>query len=114
MKSKRLRRASIRQERKLAEVVGGRTQPGSGAFPGHKGDVRLRNKFRIEAKFTTKKSYTLKLEDLLKIVGECTGSERPVFVVEFKDENGLYSGSSWVVIPQRDWEKLIAQANDDQ
>ena len=114
MTAKRIRRISRIQEQKLAKIVGGRVQPGSGAVPGYKGDVRLRGRFRIEAKFTTKKSYTLKLQDLLKIQSECNSSERPVFVVEFKEEESLRSVCSWVIIPQRDWEKLIAKTTEDQ
>lgn len=38
-------------------------QPGSGAFPLYKEDIET-DEFLIQVKHTTKKSYTVKLEDL--------------------------------------------------
>jgi hypothetical protein len=110
-----LKRASVRQEKRLAESVGGRTQPGSGSRTGHKSDVRLFDRLRIEAKLTTKDSYRLALKDLSKIRGECTGRERPVFVVEFKDPQTLMTRDAWALIPLKDWERLQAldEKNDD-
>lgn len=106
MKRKRIKRASAAQELEIANgLEGGRRQPASGALLGHKGDVRVRDKFRIEAKFTTSKSYNVKRADLLKIRSECDGFERPVFVVDFKDQN-FRTEDRWVLIPYQDWEKL--------
>ena len=56
-------------------------------------------KWRIEAKFTTKRKYSLRLDDLLKIESECSGLEKPVFVVEFKNANNLSQGFKFAVVP---------------
>jgi Holliday junction resolvase len=50
-------------ERKLAKKLGGRVQPGSGALPFAKEDVKTAD-YLIQCKSTTKNSYTIKLDDL--------------------------------------------------
>lgn len=77
------KRLSVKQEVDLAEELGWRTQPGSGNQRGAKGDVRGKNIGRLEAKFTSADSFSLKYDELEKIEGECTGFERPVFVIDF-------------------------------
>lgn len=57
------------------------------------------DKWRIEAKFTTKRKYPLRLDDLLKIEEECSGLEKPVFVVEFKNASNLSQGFKFAVVP---------------
>lgn len=77
------KRFSREQEVDIATELDWRTQPGSGNQRGAKGDVRGRNIGRVEAKFTQAESFSLKLEELEKIAGECTGFEKPVFVIDF-------------------------------
>lgn len=77
------KRLSQRQEVDIAEELGWRTQPGSGNQRGAKGDVRGKNIGRVEAKFTQAASFALKYDELQKIAGECTGFEKPVFVIDF-------------------------------
>jgi len=77
------KRRSQKQEVELAEELNWRTQPGSGNQRGAKGDVRGKNIGRLEAKFTQADSFSLKLAELEKIEGECTGFEKPVFVIDF-------------------------------
>lgn len=84
--SKQQRRISRRQERHLAEDLGGRVQPASGALPGAKGDVRAMGVVRAEAKYTSKDSYSLKLQDLEKIIDEA-GLERAVMQLCFMDRS---------------------------
>ena len=52
-----------RYERKLAKKLGVKPQPASGALPLYKEDIET-DEFLIQVKHTTKKSYTVKLEDL--------------------------------------------------
>jgi len=68
-------------EKRLAKKVGGRVQPGSGAFSGFKEDV-LTSDTLIQLKKTTKSQYTLKLSDLetLRVNAVKIGKE-PVFVI---------------------------------
>jgi len=75
----KIRKKSIKQENQVAKEVGGRRQPMSGAGY-HKGDVKSKLRL-IETKFTGKKSYALKKEDLEKIFYEsvCEESEIPCF-----------------------------------
>lgn len=77
------KRLSLQQEVDIADELGWRTQPGSGNQRGAKGDIRGKNIGRVEAKFTQADSFSLKLEELEKIAGECTGFEKPVFVIDF-------------------------------
>lgn len=77
------KRASYKQEVSLAGELGGRVQPGSGNQKHAKGDLRKDGIFRLEAKLTHSDSFSLKLDELLKIQSECDGQERPVFVVDF-------------------------------
>ena len=73
------------QERRIAEDIGGREQPASGASWSAKGDARKTGDLRVEAKFTEKDHYTLKLADLLKIRDEALrgSAEHWAFQVEF-------------------------------
>jgi hypothetical protein len=111
LKPKKIRRASIKQEREIMKGLGGRVQPGSGSKGGYKGDGRVYDQLRVEAKYTTAKSYRLNHSDLTKIRGECEGRERPALVLDFKEKGTLKTHDRWVVIPYADWEKYAA-AND--
>lgn len=80
------KRRSKEQEQDIAEELGAHVQPNSGATTGYKGDVRKKGVFRLEAKFTHAESYSVHLEDLHKIAGECTGFEKPVIVIDFLEQ----------------------------
>lgn len=111
---KRLRKASMQQEEKSAEALGGRRVSGSGARPGHKGDGRVPGRFRIENKFTTAASIRVKLSELRKIRAECEGLEVPVFDVQFKEKVTLRTIDNWVLVPRDHWETLAnAQVAND-
>lgn len=73
------------QEQRIAEDIGGRIQAGSGSSWRAKSDVRDFGKLRIEAKFTSKSSYILKLHDILKIRSEALrgGLELWAMQIEF-------------------------------
>lgn len=82
-------------------------QVGSGNQDFAKGDVRVKGKFRVEAKFTRNKSYSLTREVLDKINGECHGMEKPVLQLDFLNPHTLREEGSYVVIPYEDWKELI-------
>jgi hypothetical protein len=82
--SKRQKKISAKQEKRLARDLGGKTQPASGAMPNAKSDVRAVGSVRAEAKYTAKSSFSLKLADLEKIVGEA-GLEMAVLQLCFVD-----------------------------
>lgn len=108
LSAKAIRRRSQRQERELAEATGARQQKASGSLPWAKGDVRLRGSFLAECKFTRAKSYSMKLQDLNKIRGECSSDEVPVLDVTFTDNNGRRD-DRWVAMPYEVWLKLFNQ-----
>lgn len=110
---KKIRRASNKQERKIAEDIGGRTQLASGALPFAKGDVRKRGVARVEAKFTYAASYVLKEDTILKIMNEASTSEIPTLVVEFKDKRTNKTQTAVAIIPYEAWKKKINESSDD-
>ena len=83
---KRRRKLSNKQEQKATKELGLKMSPASGATMFGGGDGRLAGKIRLECKFTEADSYTLKLEDLLKLRKQAIkgGLERPIFQIEFK------------------------------
>lgn len=111
MSPKKNRRRSMRQERELAADSGARVQPGSGALPGAKGDVRSRGKFRAECKFTKAKSFRVTRAILDKISSECSYGETPVLDIAFLNRVGQ-TEDRWVAIPYEDWlAKINAPSN---
>ena len=111
---KTIKRLSKKQERRIAEGVGGKAQTGSGSRPGYKGDGRVAGRFRIENKLTFKDSYRVTLADLHKIRSECDGFETPVFEVEFLSKDTHMLKEAWVLVPQKEWEKLANAAPSDR
>jgi hypothetical protein len=110
MAKSRIQKMSARQERKIAEDVGGRRQAGSGSSWRAKSDVRTMGKLRVEAKFTQKPTYTLKLDDWKKIREEAIkgGLETPVMQVEFTPP-GSSPGMKFAVMDYKlflDWHKF--------
>ena len=84
--SKRQKKMSQRQEKKVAEDIGGRTVAGSGAGrTSGGGDVRKRFEIRAECKVTEKDYFVIKYTDLLKILNQAIkgGLERPVMQLRF-------------------------------
>jgi hypothetical protein len=75
-----------KQEKELADRLGGKTTRGSGSG-NEKGDVRVPRLIRIEAKTTKHKSFSVTLDTIRKIedVGLSHG-EIPAMVVEFNDK----------------------------
>ena len=90
MKSFSQRRSQL-QEKRLAEEIGGRVQPASGAMDFAKGDVRIAGVVRIECKTTSKASYILKVAELKKIQNEALlgGDDDWAMQIEFQGQAGL-------------------------
>lgn len=79
-------RASRAQEKRTAQTMGGRVQPGSGNGYMHKGDVRTAGHL-IECKTTTKASYSMTRKVLDKIAREALLDGREfVLLVEIQGE----------------------------
>lgn len=97
------RRKSKLQERSVAEDVGGRLQPGSGAPEFYKGDVRKAGDLRVEAKTTSKMTFALKARELDKIRNEALsgGDESWAMQVEF---HGTFTKKKFAVI---DWQEFL-------
>lgn len=85
---KKAHNRSPKQEKEIASRLGGKTVKGSGCgFD--KGDVRVKNVVRIEAKCTQKKSFSITQEMINKIEdAACAAGELPFMEVEFLDQNG--------------------------
>lgn len=97
------KRKSILQERRAAEDLGGRVQPGSGAPAFYKGDVRKAHDVRVECKTTSAKSFGLKLVELEKIKAEALmgGDESWAMQVEFQTAT---AGKKFAII---DWQEYL-------
>lgn len=104
--AKRQKRASIAQERDVMEQLGGKRQAGSGAVGHLKGDGRVRDKYRVEIKYTRTKSYRVDRDELSKIRGECSATEEPLFVIDFVDPETGGSEDRWVLVPFHHFKKL--------
>lgn len=112
--TKRDKRQAQKQERRIAEDIGGKRQPGSGNQVHAKGDVRKKNFLRGEAKYTRSKQYILKREELDKISGECEGAEKPFMQIDFCHAATNRVEDSWVVIPYEDWKDLIDATSNNR
>jgi len=112
--ARKIRKVSRHQEEKIMAGIGGRTQPGSGCVPGYKSDGRLKGRVRVEARFTYGTIYSVKRQDLDKIRGECQGHEKPALVIDFKDRATSKTQDSWVLMPHKEWERMINALADDR
>lgn len=78
---------SKKHEARLAKLVDGKRNAGSGAFWSRKGDVRS-DDLLIEHKWTGKATFTVKATVLEKIVKEAIlDSRMPVFGISLNNEN---------------------------
>jgi Holliday junction resolvase len=79
-------RRAPKQERQLAERIGGRITVASGAKQFEKGDVRKTRVVRIEAKTTKNKSFSVTTEIIQKIEDAALAAgEMPVIVIELNN-----------------------------
>ena len=93
-------RRSQKQEDELAQTYRGSRNMMSGAGWMRKADVRSEDML-IEAKTTTKASWSLKLSDLRELRKQAIMDDRmPVFVVDIQ-------GHRYVVLDENDWLEII-------
>lgn len=105
------KRKSVLQERSVAQDVGGKLQPGSGAPQFYKGDVRKAGDLRVECKTTGSKAFSLKLGEIEKIKGEALmgGAEGWAMQVEF---SGQPTKKKFAVIDWQEYLDLRAAARE--
>jgi len=90
---------SLKHEKRLEKVAGGKRNAASGAFWNRKGDVRT-DDLLIEHKWTGKKTVTIKSEVLEKITKEAIlDSRTPVLGLHLNGEN-------YVVLLEEDFFEL--------
>jgi len=104
---KRRRRASMRQEERVAQIHGGHRNIGSGSVPGRKSDASIREKYRIENKFTAGKGIRVTRAELHKLRSECERGQIPVFQIDFKAPTTLVTQEQWVLVPLQEWESRL-------
>lgn len=94
------RKLSQQQEKRVAKLVGGSLQPGSGSGWKRQNDVRS-DGVLWEMKRTSKKSITIKASDLEHLRKNALLEDRvPVMHIELGDRR-------WVVIPEDDYLEMI-------
>lgn len=106
--------ASVREEGRLAEELGGRRVPASGSLPGRPGDVELRH-FLIDRKGTKNATMiSIVLSDLVKITREASGLGLcPAMLYAFEGvEDVGGSEKEWVLIPKSVFAKVLAAGQD--
>jgi hypothetical protein len=107
------RKRSQRQEKAVAGLLLGRTVPASGAVRHGGYDVRKQGELTIECKYTSKKSYSLKLTDLQKVKAAAlrNGAEKPLMMIKFVDVMHGRTIEEVVVMSQSYFEELHAQVH---
>lgn len=84
-------RRSPKQEREMAKKLGGKVVVGSGSGKWEKGDVRIKDVLRLEAKTTTKQSFTITRDMIRKIMDAALSSSKgevPCMEIEFLSPTG--------------------------
>ena len=92
-----MKKAWQRQESRLADLLGGECNAGSGNGWSRKNDVRSK-RYQVEAKLTEAASFRLRLADLQSLASNADREGRtPVLAVEIQ-------GRRYVVLREQDWE----------
>lgn len=110
-------RRSRRQEQDAADRLGGRVTPGSGNGWVTKNDVKA-DDVSVEMKYTDKKSFSLKAEDLRTAEKNALldGGREFAFIVGFGDVNGhgtMVVPREYVVI-SREYYEGLRRGNSEQ
>ena len=101
------RKRSGKQESKIAKKLLGRKTINSGATLGQN-DV-ITDYCEVEAKTTTKDSFTLSLADWRKLKKKCSRKKLPIMVLDFER-----SKDSLAILFYDDLVFLLEQANEDK
>ena len=88
-RAKSTRRQADKQEKRQAKKLAARQTIASGQTPIDKADIKS-DLLRVECKYTDKKSYSLKYEDLRKVANASTGDQMPLFQIDFRDRGSYY------------------------
>lgn len=101
-----------KSEKKTASRLGAHLTPASGALDGAKSDM-VAGEFRVEAKSTTKKSFSLLLKHLVKVSNEAQArGQTPALSVTFVNDDGTpVRSGAWVVIPEWLFKELLENAD---
>lgn len=97
---------SQKQETRLAEDLGARLTPNSGATTRAKGDA-VDKRFRYEMKITTKKQFPVDIKVLSKIWDEAAATGHLPAVVVTMDSMEVPVPKDWVVIEKATFAALI-------
>jgi hypothetical protein len=100
------RTISDRHEKINAKRYAGRRTIASGATPVDKADVKGAG-FRMECKSTEKKSFSLKLEELHKLIAQAKDGEIPAFTIEFRPQDRAGKYEQYVVLPDAWFKELL-------
>ena len=91
-----VKKKSKKQERRVASLIGGVPTPGSGAFSGHKGDIK-HDRFLLEAKRTDAQSLSIKKAWLDKIDVEAhQAGKYPGLTIQIGSRSNC-------LVPDEDW-----------
>lgn len=97
LRTNHIKRSQI-QEKRAAKDYSGSVTPGSGNGWIHKADVHSQY-LLVECKTTTKKSYSIKEEDFMKLYYQAIIENKlPVFEIEFAE-----SGRTLIVLDKNDF-----------
>lgn len=102
------------EEKNLADRLGGRRQPNSGALDGHKGDVKL-DHFLLDRKETKANSIIIDGRDLTKITREADGEgKEPGLVLVMGGKLPSTVSREWVTIPLETFARMLANGQDSE
>ena len=97
-KNKSVKSKANEHEKVLAKKLNGVRQPCSGAFGGHKGDIKLKH-FLLDSKETEAAMINVYGKDLTKITREAMGEGKyPAIVLTVKQVADI-TEEEWVAIP---------------
>jgi len=115
-----------RHEKSTAKALGGRTQPGSGAKAGFKGDVRdvatPLTEFLVECKRTEDQSLRVQARWLNKITTEAGLDREPALAIQFEptvlrkltEPGQMTAEADWVAVPRGAFKRLLDAAGVEE
>lgn len=109
-----------KSERRVAKTMGARLTHNSGASSFDKGDMTLSEfpfgRLRLEAKSTSRDSFSIKRETLEKIVDEASAAgDFPAFTISFVLTDGRPKrAGEWAMIPLDIFRELLALAKESK